>query len=124
MMARAVKLAGALMAAALLTGCSDTPSNGDIEDALNALNPQSFTEVTDFEKVNGYAEGEHRYVVEVNYEITFTQGMNELMAEASGMEKMALAMLKMAVGDFEEGDTMEDTTSLTFVDSENGWQPL
>ncbi|SFM22054.1 hypothetical protein [Marinobacter zhejiangensis] len=124
MMARAVKLAGALLAAVLLAGCSDAPSNSDIEDALNALNSESFTEVTDFEKVNGYPEGEHRYVVEVNYEITFTQDLDELITEASGMERMALGMLKMAVGNFEEGDTMEDSTSITFVDTENGWRPL
>lgn len=124
MMARAVKLAGAVLAAVLLAGCSDTPSNGDIEDALNALNSESFTEVTDFEKVNGYAEGEHRYVVEVNYEITFTQDLDELMAEAQGLDRMALGMLKIAVGNFEEGDTMEDNTTITFVDTENGWQAL
>ncbi|KAA1176086.1 hypothetical protein FWJ25_02845 [Marinobacter salinexigens] len=124
MKARAVKLAGAVLSLALLAGCSDSPSNSDIESALNAMNSESFTEVSDFEKVNGYAEGENRYVVDVNYELTFTKGLDELMAESSGLEKMALGMLKMTMGDFEEGDTMEDSTSITFVDSENGWRPL
>ena len=123
-MKHGLKTMGALLVAAFLVGCSSGPDNADIENALNAMNNESFTKVSDFEKVNGYEEGDNKYVVDVNYEITFTESLDDLVANASGMQKMAYGMVKMAVGDFKKGDTVTDSTSITFVESENGWRPM
>jgi flavin-binding protein dodecin len=60
-----------LVASALLAGCSDTPSSGDIEKALNtATGACKNLEVVDVKKTNGYQD-EGFYRVEYTYNIEF-----------------------------------------------------
>jgi len=115
------RIAAVVAFAISLTGCSSGPSDSDIEAALTSDNGQSFVEISNIERLNGYADGEHKYVVEVSYTTTFLSSYEEVAAGASGFERMALGMFTLLVGEWDKGDSFEEQQRLVFVDSENGW---
>lgn len=111
-----------LFAVLILAGCSKGPSDSLVEDALVSKS-DDFVTVSNVQRVNGYEDG-NKYVVDVNYIMTFKVSFEELYEQSSKFDRMALDMLTMMTGKWEKGDFTEHEESLTFVDSEYGWKLL
>lgn len=116
------QLSALLFAALALAGCSNGPSDSLVEEVLTSKS-DDFVAVSDVERVNGYEDG-NKYVVDVNYIMTFKVSYEELYQQSSKFDRMALDMMTMMTGKWEKGDFTEHEESLTFVDSENGWKLL
>lgn len=116
-----IRITAVIAFAISLTGCSSGPSDAEVKAALQAENGQGFIEISDIERINGYENGDNRYVVEVRYTTTFLKSFEEVSSTATGLEKFALGAFTMFVGEWDKGDSFEEQQSLAFIDSENGW---
>ncbi|EKE75651.1 lipoprotein [Gallaecimonas xiamenensis] len=124
----------ALAAAALLAGCSDKPSEGDLEDMLTAKLNDGYElfEIDDFEKLDALTKGEDTYLVDVQYTLVFTKDLKEVAedlrkeSKGSGLGDLGaglgLMALKMQFGDFKDGDEVEQKQTLVLRRSEEGWK--
>lgn len=112
-----------IVAALVLAGCSGKPGDTELRTALDEAEG-SLLKLTAVERVNGYEQGDNNYVVEAKAEYEFTDSYDNLLANANGFDKMQLQMAGMFYGKFDKGDTYANSYTVTFVDSENGWQPI
>ena len=124
--------------ALLLAACSRAPGADDAEKALQAelksSHLQDLLAIEDVEKKNGYADGEHRYALEIDYTLRAKQNLSDYMDQIKGDENlsaldrfatiMALSALRIEHGNFKKGDTFHRQRTLTFRETENGWQPM
>ena len=77
------------MALVSVTGCSRKPSIGDLERELALqLGGCENLHVTDVEKIDGYAEGDNRYVAEVTYAVEFRKLKNDAKPAEDATEAM------------------------------------
>jgi len=113
----------AIMAALAMAGCSGQPGNADLREALTGAEG-SLLELTAVEKVNGYEQADNQYVVKAEAEFEFIDSYDNLLANATGFEKMEMQMVGAFYGKFDKGDSYSNSYTVTFVDSENGWKPI
>lgn len=127
-----MKLKHALMALVLatLTACSAAPSDAvmakQIQSTMNREMGTQFVRVDHLKKTNGRKGGDNTYIANLEYDITFTKGMDAVASAMMGggkgvMGSAAAAGLKMAMGDFKAGDTKHVKGTYTFAKSEKGW---
>lgn len=110
----------------LLAGCSSTPSESEIADQIQTRMNQEigsdFIEINDLEKTNGREEGENKYIADVEYDMEFTKGADEVSSSMAGGPNGFVAMgMLMTLGKFKEGDVRHVKASYTFAKSEKGW---
>jgi len=113
----------ALVAALALAGCSGNPGDTELRTALDNAEG-SLLKLTSVERVNGYEQGDNNYVIEANAEYEFTDSYDNLLASTTGFDQRRIKMAGMFYGEFDKGDTYSTSYTVTFVDSENGWQPI
>ena len=119
----------------LLSGCSDTPGEGKLEQLVQQQfdsQYQGLIDVQALQKLNGWSDSDNQYTVEVSYNIEFKQSFKVYMEQQTAkpgnpLEKMASGMsagiLKLQYGDFNAGDVYEvKQQKLTLRSSENGWR--
>lgn len=136
----------------LLAGCSSTPSSKDISKAIEntlLVNGKQVAQVKNLKVNNGYKD-QDRYFAEVDYDLEFLMGLDDIAKESSlaqeksledsnisdsamGNElRMASAMMiemqaayyKMFFGDLKKGDSKHLEAKLKLVKSEKGWMIL
>lgn len=119
----------------LLSGCSDTPGEGKLEQLVQQQFDSQYQDLIDvqaLQKLNGWSDSDNQYTVEVSYNIEFKQSFKVYMEQQTAkpgnpLEKMASGMsagiLKLQYGDFNAGDVYEvKQQKLTLHSSENGWR--
>lgn len=121
-MKQVFRAAGAMVFAVVLAGCSGSPSDSVVEEALTSQSDQ-FISISQVERLDGYEDG-GKYIVDVRYTMTFEQSFQDLVSQSSGLERAGLQMMSMFTGEWEKGDQVEREESLTFVESEQGWKLL
>jgi hypothetical protein len=117
-----------------LAACSDVPGEAKIEQLLQQQVNNKYAnliEIDDVKKLNGWADSEQQYTVEVAYNIVFSKSFKAYMDEQTAkpgnpLEKMATGMsagmLKLQYGDFKAGDEYQvKQQTLTLRKTENGW---
>jgi hypothetical protein len=120
-----------LLALMLLAGCSSKPGDEAIREQVTARLQQQYGdvifEVVNFNKVNGLPRDSNTYIAEVEYDLRFKVGLDEVSSIlqqnnasifASGMQA---ATLGVTYGDFKAGDTRHKKERVRFVRAENGW---
>jgi hypothetical protein len=117
----------------VLAGCSDIPDESEIQRQLLEQKLDNGVDtifgIESFEKTNGYEKSPTIYIADVQYEIVFRKGLNELKKELvvgnSPLESMQaelfFASLAMQYGNFEAGYRVQRTEKITFLKTENGW---
>ena len=106
----------------VLAGCSAGPSDSEVNDAVVQELQTPFMEITDIERVNGYEDGDKRYVVDASYVITFTESLSSLMETADEAERIMIGLFAFTIGEFEAGDRYEMQREFSFAETEQGWQ--
>ncbi|MDX1804894.1 MAG: hypothetical protein R3292_12500, partial [Alcanivorax sp.] len=101
---------------------------------LKSSHLQDLLAIEDVEKQNGYEAGEHRYTLEIDYKLRAKQNLSDYIDQIKGDDNlpaldrfatiMALSALRIEHGNFKKGDTFHRQRTLTFHDTENGWQPV
>ncbi len=133
---RVLYLAPALLLAALLGACSDTPDDGVIRDALNQelkrAHLEELFEVTEVDIAGRYPEDDDHTTVDVRYTMQAQRGLSEYNQavkrdeERDAMDRfamvMALAAVRVEFGNFEKGDTFEQERRLMLERTEEGWR--
>lgn len=62
-----------LMSALLLAGCAGGPSTSEAKEAVaSALGDCKQIDIVDFDKVNGIADGDNRYALQVKYGLAYS----------------------------------------------------
>jgi hypothetical protein len=117
-----------------ITACSDVPGEARIAQLLQqqvTIKYADLIEIDDVKKLNGWADNEQQYTVEVAYNIVFKKSFQAYIDEQTAkpgnpLEKMAsgmaAGMLKLQYGDFKAGDKYQvKQQTLTLRQTENGW---
>lgn len=131
---RFTQLLSIILLGAALQACSDNPTSGKLEQALQQQFDHQYDgliEVSKLKKLNGWSDNDKHYTAEVSYTIEFKQSFkayidaqtakpgNPLEKIASGM---SAGLLKLQYGDFNAGDeyqVKQQTLALRMTD--NGW---
>ena len=131
-----------------LVGCSDGPSNSQLNKAFKDYQSENSIDgviiVDSIKKTNGYTLDDF-YIVEISFDQRFltdvdgavallnkeiantktTSLADEMMAGLVGMMSN-VGMVRMAMvseyGNFSAGDVSQATDSLRFIETENGWR--
>ncbi|MBO1927492.1 membrane lipoprotein lipid attachment site-containing protein [Thiomicrorhabdus sp. 6S2-11] len=122
----------------LLTACSGSPSEGDIEDQVTEKllgdGGDEYFEIDNFEKTNGFDKDDRTYIADVKYDVVFKKSLKEIAKE---MEKEAknsgspfgaagagfgVMALSMEYGNFKEGHTVTKEEKIKLIKTENGWR--
>lgn len=117
-----------------ITGCSDTPSERQIQTLLQQQFDSRYdglVSIEDTKKLNGWQEKEQFYTAEVSYQITFNKSFKDYMDEQTALpgnplEKMSkgmsVGMLKLQFGSFKANDVYQVKEQiLQLRDTEQGW---
>jgi len=123
-----------IIAAFMLSACSDTPGEAKLENMLQQQfdsKYQGLVEIEQLTKLNGWSEHKDNYMAEVSYTIAFKKSFKSFMDEQTAkpgnpLEKMATGiaagMLKLQYGDFKAGDEYQvEQQTITLRMTENGW---
>ncbi|MFD0949909.1 hypothetical protein ACFQ0F_05825 [Paraperlucidibaca wandonensis] len=119
-----------------LIGCSDKPSDNEIEEQIvgNLLSNggDEIFRIENFEKTNGFEKDSKTYIADVKYELVFKKSLHEVAQQLKqesqespfgrmGAELGVMA-LKMQFGSFEAGHKVSKEEKISFNKTENGWQ--
>nr|WP_320116590.1 hypothetical protein [uncultured Desulfuromonas sp.] len=120
----------------LLSGCQSIPTDAEIQiqvakKVLSHNNEKIFS-LENFHKVNGLSVDQQTYIAEVEYDLVFRKGLEELSAElnrttsdnplaalGSGMELLAQLM---KYGQFKAGDRIPHHEKFKLIKTEQGWR--
>lgn len=120
----------------LLTACSSVPSDAEIKiqvakAALEQGGEKIFA-LENFRKVNGLSVDKSTYIAEVEYDLVFRKGLDELTAELaqqSGDSPLAALGAGMEVlgqlmqyGQFKAGDRLPRHEKYKLIKTEQGWR--
>jgi len=119
-----------------LGGCQSVPTDAEIQiqvakQVLSHNNEKIFS-LENFHKVNGLSVDKQTYIAEVEYDLVFRKGLEELSAElnrtsndnplaafGSGME---LLTQLMKYGQFKAGDRIPHHEKFKLIKTEQGWR--
>nr|WP_320050436.1 hypothetical protein [uncultured Desulfuromonas sp.] len=120
----------------ILSGCSSLPTDAEIQiqvakHVLSDNNAKIFS-LENFHKVNGLSVDKQTYIAEVEYDLVFRKGLEELSEElnrtssdnplaafGSGMELLAQLM---KYGQFKAGDRIPHHEKYKLIKTEQGWR--
>ncbi len=111
----------------LFIGCSDKPSDKEIEEQLienfEASGISELIEVEAFYKMNGYKENENTYVATVRYMMRFKYGLDELQTVNQGLfDTFFIMALRMKFGNFKKDDRGVVERDISLKKTEKGWR--
>ncbi len=120
----------------LLIGCSEKPSQSEIEKLINEkFYSNELYDVENLKKVNGYQHN-NTYVVELEYDMVFKLSLRDLAEEAKKMSQeerqaallsgfmgeQSLFLIRALFGDFKKGDRFNKKEEVTLINTEKGWR--
>lgn len=120
----------------LLSGCSGSPSAGDVEDqVVDKLARDGMEElfsVENFEKSDGLEKDDNTYVAYVEYDLVANMSLDEYVqavkeksegSPLSGMRAgLGVMALKMQYGNFKSGQSIHKEEEITLFKTEKGWR--
>lgn len=138
---RFVKPFVVLLLLLVLAACSLPPGDQTVQNEVTrhllADGGDKLFDVISVKRLNGFAQGDNEYVVDVEYTLKFKVGTRDLswIGEQTGeggkdprgpLEMLGKALGSMALamqhGSFEAGDTRSREESFVFRKTEQGWQ--
>ena len=133
---RILLLSPLLLFVVLLTACTSVPTDAEIQiqvakTVLQQNNDKIFS-FENFHKVNGLSVDTTTYIAEVQYDLVFRKGLEELTEElnstsssdpiaalGSGMELLGQLM---KYGQFKAGDRLPRHEKFKLIKTEQGWR--
>lgn len=116
------------------SACSDVPSERKITQLLQQQADSTYENlisIDDVNKLNGWADNEHQYMVEITYTVNFKKSFKDYVDEQTDkpgnpLEKVAsgiaAGVLKLQYGDFKAGDQYKvKQQALVLRKTEQGW---
>ena len=129
-----VRICALLIPVLFIVACSDVPSERKIAQLLQQQADDTYEDlitIDDVNKLNGWAENEQQYTVEVTYTVNFQKSFKDYVDEQTDkpgnpLEKVAsgiaAGVLKLQYGDFKAGDQYKvKQQALTLRKTEQGW---
>ncbi|WKE66954.1 hypothetical protein PVT67_06880 [Gallaecimonas kandeliae] len=131
-MRRALWLALAL----LLGACSQAPDAGDMQQILSRhyqrLLGDDTVLVRNLEKVDGKADGDNGYLVDVRYDLVFLKDFEDLAGQTENKARqgqwlgaldqgLSLWQLQLQFGNFHSGDVVKVEHRYELVKTDKGW---
>ena len=105
----------------ILAGCSTKPSADQIKELLFDKVDYKIFDVQHFTKVNGFWKNNNTYVADVNYDIIFKVGLDDIKPEGGIGAAIFLVLLERQYGRFKKGDTRKRSQEITLIKKEKGW---
>ena len=109
---------------AFLVGCSNSPGDALVEKVVSDVYGSEIVTITDVEHLNGRIDEDGDYELRLRYTAEYEEGYESVKRRASGFEKLAFEMAAAMTGKWREGDTYEETVTIYFVETDDGWKPL
>ncbi len=126
-----------LLALALLLGaCTFAPSDADLTQMLERhyqrqLGPQVVL-VRNLERVDSLQKGDHRYLVDIRYDLVFLKSFDELASDAEQRAQQGqwlsaisgglnLWQLSLQYGQFKQGDVIKLNERHELIKTDQGW---
>lgn len=133
---RTIQLVVTLVLWSLLSACTTQPSDHEINILVaKSVLPQggeNILALENFRKVNGIRVDDTTYVAEVEYDLVFRKGLEELTAElAQQSQHSPLEALGAGVelfgqlvqyGQFKAGDRLPQSGTFKLIQTEQGWR--
>lgn len=118
-----------------LAGCSQGLSEPEMASLLNDHLAREgsgvYMAVVNLRKVNAHASADTKYTVDLEYDLLFSKGLDEIEdilsntsadSPVAGMNAgMKIFFLKSQFGDFPAGFSVPTKNTVTFVKGEKGW---
>lgn len=134
-MRRHFENAFAIMLLVAVAGCSQGLGEAQMaslmNDHLGREGQGTYISVVNLRKINAHTSADSKYVADVEYDVFFTKGLDEiediLIRDAkdnvlAGINtSMQMLMLKTRFGNFQAGFSFPTTNTVTFVKGEKGW---
>lgn len=118
----------------VISACSDVPGERKITQLLQQQADSTYENlisIDDVTKLNGWADNEHQYTVEITYTVNFKKSFKDYVDEqtvkpGNPLEKVATGIaagvLKLQYGDFKAGDQYKvKQQALVLRKTEQGW---